>query len=226
MLKWFLASRPWQKGGIVLAAWALTACGTHAEYAGLMLKRALPFANAPVQASALDSRSKYLYLDTGAARAFMMLGDTRSDALGPIEYWYGSGGEILALQNGRIVGASGLGVDWKGVRMDLSPDARAYTRSHDELPSHRYGIMTRYSVELAPAVPDEVRAQRQGMAKRIGQPQAAESDSTTLWRIDEPWSGKASDRVGVLLRSVPQGWLAVYGQQCLSETLCLKWYRL
>ena len=103
----------------------------------------------------------YTYLRVeldGFPPAMMVLGYVDAHPLGPIEVWYSAQGEVIKTQNGRLVGSTGLPLDWAGVRFTAGPPPWAavaqggasFTRVHDELPSYRFGIVDQVAVMPVP----------------------------------------------------------------------------
>ena len=204
----------------------LPACGSTFGPAVDTLRRSLVFGQSVTPAASLAPGFRYLFVDIGHARAYFIHGGAQPDALGPIDVWMGPDGQVLRLQNGRIMGAVGLGMDWSAVRMRMGPQASSYTRWHDEIPSYRFSVEKQYQVNVFEQVPKKVLMQRREMAVQMGMDLPDEAPVQWLWREDVVVSGKAAERVGVLLRPEAQGWAAVYGEQCLAESVCLKWYVL
>jgi hypothetical protein len=148
----------------------------------------------------------------------MVLGYVEPDPTGEIEVWYSSEGEVLRLQNGRIVGTAGLVTDWSAVRAPFVPawkdifskPAWIYERERDEMPSYRFSIserVTLYPVE----VPTNAKLFRIRADSLRWYEEAVSSDP----------DGLPSARYGLGERDGQ--WRVVYGEQCLARKLCLAW---
>ncbi len=71
---------------------------------------------------ALDPRFRYLRVAVGQRATVLMLGYVDNDPSGPVETWYAGGGkETLRLQNGRLIGATNMPVEWRAVRLSAQP---------------------------------------------------------------------------------------------------------
>jgi hypothetical protein len=137
---------------------------------------------------------------------------------GQIDVWYSTEGEVISLQNGRVVNTAGLETDWRAVRNFSLPawqdmigrNAVTYSRERDEMPGYRFGIK-----ETVSLYPVDVPAN----AKLVGMP------ATTLRWYEESVIGQPgglpSGRFAVQLKDGATR--IVYGEQCLSKTLCLAW---
>lgn len=110
----------------------------------------------------LDPRYRYLRVQVSQATpALMVLGYLDPHPLGPIEVWYSATGEVLKLQNGRVVATQGLATDWPMVRFERAPvawaevgvQASTYVRLRDEIPSYRYGLRQTVAIEPYPQAP-------------------------------------------------------------------------
>lgn len=165
-----------------------------------------------------NPKLRYLRVTTGDRVALMVLGYVDTTPQGPIETWYSSEGEVLRLQNGRVVATTGLRVDWRDVRYTRLPawtevTERAPTffdRLHDEMPGYRFGISETVSLIRVP-VPHN--------AKLVGLPASA-----LVWYEESVRGtphGLPSARYGLRPQAgVP---VVVYGEQCLSVDFCLAW---
>ncbi len=166
----------------------------------------------------LNPNLRYLRVTARGRVALMVLGYVEKHPQGPIEVWYSSEAEVISLQKGRIVATAGLETDWHAVKNFSLPDwkdmvggpAVVYRRERDQMPGYRFGIQE--SVTLYPIAPPS-------NAKLVGIPATA-----LRWYeeavIGQP-DGLPSARFAAQLNdSAPR---IVYGEQCLSPTLCLAW---
>lgn len=162
----------------------------------------------------------------GRAPALLVLGYVDAHPQGDIEVWYSAKREVIKTQNGRIVGTSGLEVDWRAVRFQTPPPAWSnalmqeghYQRSRDEMPGHRYAITDQ--VELKPW---------------LGQPPLMLPNLLNSTQTNHNYRWFQEITLTTSDPSLPPSWFAwglykdqptvVYSEQCLSPTFCLKLQR-
>lgn len=194
----------------------LTAC-TSSRSSSIIETAVSAFGSSPDPTKApLNPGIRYLRTVTDGRVLLLALGYIDKDLLGPIEVWYSSGGEVLRLQNGHVVGMIGTRDEWRQVRLSAmppwptAPTVSTYTRVRDTMPDYRFSIT------------DE-------MTIRETQP-PARSNLVTLQPTGLRWF-EAVDRAGrlPLTRIAIAGPNAsapgapVYGEQCMTPTLCLTW---
>ena len=162
----------------------------------------------------LNPLYRYLRVELiGKAPALMVLGYLDPHPLGDIEVWYGSGGETLKLQNGRLVGSAGLSVAWLRVAYQQVPpgwasvpaDGAKFSRVRDELPGYRAAVL------------DQV------LLKPLDQPAVSGQTGANVW-FSESYSNAQGETLPVALFGVNQCHAksaVVYSHQCLSSDLCL-----
>jgi len=99
--------------------------------------------------SPLDPRFRYLRVQfMHGPPALLVLGYVDPHPMGPLEVWYSASGEVLKLQNGRVVATQGLTLDWHRTRFESTPipwqdidrSGSRYVRIRDEIPRYRYGL--------------------------------------------------------------------------------------
>lgn len=166
----------------------------------------------------LQDKFRYLKVTAHGRDALMVLGYTDPHPAGTIETWYSSLGEVLRMQNGRILSTAGLELNWQSVRYEGLPDWNTvvaqgklqFTRERDEMPGHRFGLMDR--VDLYAVSPPKD-------AHLLG------VDARSLkWfeeRVQSSASSLPSARYGLAIAGSEAK--VVYGEQCLSERLCIAW---
>lgn len=171
-----------------------------------------------VSTVALRPDFNYLKVTAYGRDTLMVLGYADPHPIGTIESWFSSQGEILRLQNGRILSSAGLELDWHAVRYTGLPDwigvvnrnNAEFSRERDEMPGHRFGLVDRIALYLVPAPKD---------AHLIG------VDPTTLmWFEERANAGLAqlpSARYGLRLEAGNPR--VVYGEQCLTDRFCIAW---
>jgi hypothetical protein len=172
-----------------------------------------------VSSVVLSPGFRYLKVTAKGREALMVLGYVDSHPDGVIETWYSSLGEVLRLQNGRVLSTAGLETDWKSVRFHELPTWSAlvgrtsvvFHRARDEMPGHRYGLKDRVRIYAVPPPED---------AHLVGV-----NPKTLIWfeeKVEGEASATPSARYGVRLGAgVPPQ--PVYGEQCLSANFCLAW---
>jgi len=177
------------------------------------------FGKAPgVDAINLNPAYRYLRVSVGGRDALLVLGYSDPTPAGPIETWYSNAGEVLELQNGRIVSTVGLRIDWRTVTYTELPSwsdvvnssSAQFMRKRDEMPGHRFGISE--TVMLYPVKPPSD-------ARLVGV-----SAKGLMWfeeTVQASPKPLPSARYGLSLRNgVPT---VIYGEQCLAPDLCIAW---
>lgn len=165
----------------------------------------------------LDPRFSYLRIGVGKRFTFLVLGYVDPSQQGPIEIWYGAGGEVLRLQNSRVLGTAGMPVDWSNVRLSANlawTDSKAdfsYSRTRDVMPGYDYGIFDALSV--TPIDPPKKSA----LVKV--------SSSSLSWYEERSSSIRHLPPARYAVSHVDGHALVMYGEQCLSESFCLSWQR-
>lgn len=199
---------------------ALTACASKSllsEVTSAVFFDKLPFDASQVQDAKLNPDFQYLHVTlAGAKPALLVLGYVDAHPEGDIEVWYSGLGEVLRLQNGRLVGATGLAVNWRRVGYPEPPPpwhsvslaGVRFSRIRDESPGYRGSFVEQVSLTPLPKRPLEL-------------PQLAPANAA--W-FQESYSGAGG-------LQIPTAWFAlgsyggqkliVYSRQCLSVSLCL-----
>ncbi len=177
----------------------------------------LPFASPQVIEAKLNPNYQYLRVTlAGAKPALLVLGYVDAHPQGNIEVWYSGLGEVLRLQNGRLVGATGLAVEWRRVVYpeappawpSLPPTGVHYARVRDEYPGYRLGLVDQVFLTPLQRPPLEL-------------PQDAPANATWYQERYAVASGTP----------LPDAWFAlgrhdgqsaiIYSRQCLSASVCL-----
>lgn len=132
-----------------------------------------------------------------------------------VSVWYSGTGEVVRLNDGRLVGATGLFTEWRDVRLPplpswsvLASSSASYhwLRERDVMPGYHYGIQDHLTLQ------------------RVGVP--AHSDLTGVVAQTLVWFKETDDRL-------PPAWYAwdsrtqqvIYGRVCLDPSLCFSWQR-
>lgn len=158
----------------------------------------------------------YLRSETDGHVALFVLGYVDPHPQGAIEVWYSGAGEVLRLQNGRIVGTAGLTPDWHEVRLANPPDLKSigaptlHERERDEMPGYRFNLRERLLIQPAPP-PTESRL-------RHVDPQRLRWLEET---VEHPRNALPPSRFAL----APRTGEVLYTEQCLTPTLCFAFQR-
>ncbi|MFM9969236.1 MAG: YjbF family lipoprotein [Burkholderiales bacterium] len=182
------------------------------------LFEAIPGLGRSVDNLNLNPNLRYLRVSVRGRVVLMVLGYVDAHPDGPIDVWYSAEGEVIRLQNGRIVGTAGLETDWRAVR-NVSPpvwkdvvgrSTTVYRRERDEMPGYRFSIKERVSVYPV-RVPTNARV--------VGIPV-----QNLRWyeeAILDQKDGLPSARFALQVKDSDVR--VIYGEQCLSQILCIAW---
>jgi hypothetical protein len=212
-----------------LAVLVLSACALPFE-TSLDAVRAASRRAASVDSATLAPSFSYLRITHPNGLAILGLNRVDEHPDGPIQVWQSVAGEVLRIQNGRVVGATGLLAEWHNVRLPRlptwyelasSPTPVRWQRERDVMPGYRYGVHDELSVRTA-SVPSRTALR--------------EFDGQTLTWFEEqliPRSahiGTSSDfddlpPARYAVRIAASAETVVYGEQCLSTKLCITWQR-
>ena len=201
---------------IALLSSFLASCGSRSQ-ALRSVADVFASTDTPAAATPLNPSIRYLRVSINRRVLLLALGYTDADKYGPVEVWYSAKGEVLRLQNGHVVGLTGTDSEWRQVSLSAMPawptaataaEIASYTRRRDVMPGYRYGVVDRLTL------------------RPIATP--VKSNLVVLKAADLRWFAEleASAQLPVshfALASTREGEVAVYGEQCLSEELCLTW---
>lgn len=166
----------------------------------------------------LNPDYRYLRVSTPERAFLMVLGYVDGSPDGDIETWYSNAGQVLRLQNGRLLSTKGFAVDWTSVTYkDLPHWAQAtarprtrFIRYHDEMPGFKVGVFDMVTI------------------RRIDPPRAtrlAGIPATHLTWLEETTDtsprARPSARYG--LSAVEEKLEVVYAEQCFGQEFCLAW---
>jgi hypothetical protein len=204
----------------MLALLGLTACASKSlvsEVTSAVFFDKLPFDTPQVDDAKLNPNYQYLNVTlAGAKPALLVLGYVDAHPQGDIEVWYSGLGEVLRLQNGRLVGATGLAVEWRRVVypdpppawQSVSPAEVKFSRIRDEFPGYRIGLVDQVVLTSLQKRPIEL---------------PHDAPATADW-YQETYSDASGS-------PMPAAWFAlghygdqktiVYSRQCLSVKVCL-----
>jgi hypothetical protein len=176
----------------------------------------------------LDPEFDYLRVTRGSHVGLLWRGNIEQAPVAPIEVYYSGSGEVLRLQNGRLVGALGLATEWRRVEVNApawrvvagAGQSPPFVRVRDVMPGYRANVR------------DELRLGVIDPPSRSG-----------LQRLDPKaltWFEETVARPGGLrFRSAPQVLpparyavdlsggkeTVIYSEQCLSPEFCFTWQR-
>lgn len=175
--------------------------------------------NAATENATLSPSQRYLRVVVDGRVVLLALGYITHNPNGVIETWYSAQGEVLKLQDGRIVGTTGLITDWREVRFSTLPNwlavsdsPVAYSREHDEMPGYRIGIQEKL---LLRSVPPPQRTSLQGLAADHLRWFEEQAESMNGAHVLPP------SRYAI--EFPPDGPRVVYGEHCFSESICISW---
>jgi len=169
---------------------------------------------------AIDPRYRYLRVTIEGRAGLLVLGFIDAHPLGPIEVWYSGEREAFRLQNGRMVGISGVPVEWREVRLpDLPPWpslARAekptsWVRVRDVMPGYRYGLRDALVLSVVPAPPTSALA---GI-----------DPQQLIWFEEVAGTGPSGMEPLPPARYAVDGETVVYAEQCFAPDRCFSWQR-
>jgi hypothetical protein len=181
----------------------------------------------------LDPQFAYLRVTRGRQVGLMWLGSMEQNRDGPIEVYYSSSGEVLRLQQGRIVGAVGLTTEWRAVefvdapRWSIAARSEApvrYVRLRDVMPGYRAGVRDELAVTPLKA-PPAVRLVGIEPRKLVWFEERLLSDRWSRFAgpAASAYESLPPSRYGVALQGDAE--VVVYAEQCLAPDLCLTWQR-
>lgn len=202
----------------------LSGCETASDAALKTLREALWGAPPPPDSKNLDPRFNYLRVTEGKNVAFLAQGYVEPHPGGPIEIWYSATHQVLRLQQGRVVGLTGAYAEWQRVQLpaDLASWASLvrndqvyeFERVRDLMPGYRYGVRDR--LRLQPTAPP-----RRSALVAIAPESLAWFEEVMVATVGGEMLPPARYAV-----ALPGGeGRVIYGEQCLSEKLCIAWQR-
>lgn len=201
---------------LALTVLCLSACG-HTPVTRTLFD-AIPGLGNTFDELQLNPNLRYLRVTVRGRVALLVLGYVDPDPEGEINVWYSSQGEVIRLQNGRLVGTAGLETDWRTVRNSglpawkdlLGRQALVYRRERDEMPGYRFGI--KENVSLYP-----VRTPTNARLAHLPAESLRWYEETVLNQADDLPSARYA------LNTRDGEPRVVYGEQCLSQKLCIAW---
>jgi len=211
---------------LLLLAVAVSGCSS-ASQAIVDTARSVWGGPSAADSARLNPRFRYLRVSVDGRVALLVLGYVDPHPQGRIEVWYSAQHEVLRLQNGRIVGATGLTTEWRRVALPALPDWSAlvaspqpleWTRTRDVMPGYRYGVKDRLRLKrIAPP----------GESRFVGK--GGRGSRNLIWFEETVASETPGERalppVRYALDLRAAGEPVVYGEACLAPDLCFSWQR-
>ena len=208
---------------VLLAAATLAGCATSTDAIVQTMQSAVGFGRGTEEAK-LNPNFRYLRVTIEGRLVLLALGYLDPHPQGTIEVWYSAEREVLRLQNGRLVGASGLTTEWRNVVVPELPAWSAlagagaplrWVRARDVMPGYRYGV-------------------RDALALRVTPPPAKsalqEIDPQQLTWFEERFADDALTKTALpparyAVQFAEGRETVVYGEQCIAPQTCFTWQR-
>ena len=203
---------------LIAALTAIAGCSSSSSAFLQTLKQYTSRDTRSADSFATDPRYRYLRVTHEGGISIVVLGALENGPRGQVEVYYSADGALLRLQNGRLVGSTGLLPEWRSVNLPELPSWSTlaaegkplqWERERDVMPGYRYGIRDKLTLSPAPA------PRSSGL---IG------VDPQKLAWFEERTEASSDERLP-LARYATQGETVVYGEQCVSARNCLKWQR-
>lgn len=180
--------------------------------------------NSHAERTQFDPRYQFLRLKVNGNVIFLASDTPEIDSRNKSSVWYSAGREVLRFKDGRLIAAVGLSSEWRDAKLpefpawsEIAREKRAmrWTRVRDVMPGYHYGIKDSLLLQ-------EISAPSVSELKEV-------DPKTLIWFEErlETTGNTVADlpiaRYAVDLRA-PNG-SVVYGEQCVSATLCFSWQR-
>lgn len=205
---------------------ALSGCASNMNTAYETLKFVVS-KDTTVSAVRLDPRFRYLRISIDGRSALFTLGYLDPHPQGTIEVWYSALREVLRMQNGRIVGATGAATEWRNVALPKLPSwselavagsPSRWVRVRDVMPGYRYGVPDSLVLRVTPP---PARSALQDIDP------AGLTWFEEVLDPDAPGGAEANflptARYAVQFANGME--TVVYGEQCLARDFCFTWQR-
>lgn len=166
----------------------------------------------------LNSSLRYLRVQYNQLPAiFMVLGFVDGQPDHAIETWYSADGEVIQLQNGRLVGTAGLPHDWANVKFTALPQWNALAAGERANYLRQRDSKTNYAYSLT----DHVQAIRSPGPSAAQFPYELPALPSTAWWVEETTADLPAAFIAVLPRANnSHAW--VYSYQCITPQACLR----
>lgn len=184
----------------------------------------------------LSPAFRYIRVTVDGRVSFLALGSEDKHPQGPIEVWFSAQREVLRLQNGRVVGASGVFTEWRSVTLPEMPPWSAIARSQqplpwvrirDVMPGYRFGV---HDELVLSAISPPQKSALQGVdAQSLSWFEERFQTGVVAGYLTKLVTHVAADgalppaRYAVDFRDGKE--IVVYGEQCLAPDFCFTWQR-
>ncbi len=219
--------------GPVLVVCTLTACSSTTNAVVQTLQDAVQ-GNRSVTDANLNPAFRYIRVTVDGRGSFLALGSEDKHPQGPIEVWISGSREVLRLQNGRVVGASGVATEWRAVTLPELPSWSAlagsqqplqWVRIRDVMPGYRFGM--RDALVLSAILPPQKSALQGVDAQSLSWFEERFQTGVVAGYLTKLVTNVAIDgvlppaRYAVDMRDGKE--IVVYGEQCLAPEHCFTW---
>ncbi len=203
---------------LIAALTAIAGCSSSSSAFLQTLKQLMSRDSTSADAFKTDPRYRYLRVTHEGGVSIVVLGALENGPRGQIEVYYSADGALLRLQNGRLVGSTGLLPEWRSVELPELPSWSTlaaegkplhWERVRDVMPGYRYGVRDKLVLSSATA------PRSSGL---VG------VDAQKLNWFVERTEASTDERLPPA-RYATQGNMVVYSEQCVSARNCLKWQR-
>ena len=214
-----LFRRAWSLPALLAASLAAVGCTADGQAVWQTVGAARRSAEA-VDRQPLNPAFSYLRVTGGGQTALLVLGYLDPSPAGTVEVWYSGDRQVVRLQGGRVVGATGLPVEWSGVRLPALPTwgeligrqaPLEWARQRDVSPGYRHGLTDRLALRPMPTARGSALVGRDPASLRWFEERSADGALPPARYAVDPMA--------------PAGAAVVYGEQCLDATFCLTWQR-
>ena len=164
----------------------------------------------------LNPALRYMRIVADGRIALLVLGYTDQDKLGLVETWYSGEGEVLRLQNGHVVGLTGTSDEWRQTRLSAMPawpavgTVATFTRVRDTMPNYRFNITDTMSM-------------RQTLPPAKSNLQGVNPADLRWFELTDSDAHLPLARIALAPDNTAAGGTPIYGEQCISQNLCVSW---
>lgn len=165
----------------------------------------------------LNPAFQYLRVQSGKRVAYFARGSIDRQPGGDVDVWYSGLREVLRLQNGRVVGESGMSTEWLAVVLQSPPNwdedlnGVEYARIRDIAPGYRYGLKDKLRLQLV---------QPPSSSHLVGiRPQ------DLIWYRETSITDTDTPPALYGLSKEQGRWQVVYSEVCMATDLCFSWQR-
>ena len=205
--------------GGVLACLLLAACSGGSLSALDTMRLALKGDQSGALYEPQNPAFQYLKVTAYGRPAYLALG--YAEPTTGAQVWYSAKGEVIKLQEGRLIGALGLETEWRAVRFQTLPSwqeavqsasrGMSYQRERDVMPGYQFNVSETLSLRQISV--SEVQT-------KLGKPVAHLSDHKALvWFEETGAADLPSAFYAVNTLVTPPA--VVWSYQCLSKSFCL-----